>query len=89
MPSPEPERNLSRINTDIASTENSAGDSNKNTLYLVDIVDLIAEEHDLSKSKSRRIVTGIFDWIVEVNINNRFLVLQLLSPCIQYSNSTF
>jgi len=37
----------------------------KDTLYLEDLAQLMAEEHELSNAKSRRIVRGVFDWIVE------------------------
>jgi hypothetical protein len=29
---------------------------------------MIAQEHELSSAKSRRIVRGVFDWIIEVSL---------------------
>lgn len=64
--------NESRTETTTTTTAAAAvvvSSNTKDTLHLDDITQLIAEEHGLSNAKSRRIVRGVFDWIIE-NVAN-------------------
>ena len=48
-------------------------DNSPKSLTKKDLCEIIAEEHDLSVSKSKRILNTVFDSIVEVRIESFFL----------------